>query len=280
MRKINLLVPAALLILVSCVVVLAKVNSDNTSLPASAKPQILSVTGTTDAYMGPTRFPVFQNAVGDNPTCAAKLMKLYPDGSSFAPLPANYNPQKDYETVDGLVIENLAIPAANRATTKMQVSWTIRVEGDQPVVSDPNCRGSCKDASGKYVEPCPNPLATPGYRIFPCICPTGWHGTTDQFFKGGPANSRLYINGVAVGNIASMTVPDGITAHVVQKYDPTISGSFLITKDYFGGAFPDKISKLEIKWYNDTSMRIKSPANTRMIVVTVMPVTSTASQTN
>jgi hypothetical protein len=77
-----------------------------------------------------------------------------------------------------------------------------------------------------------------------------------------------------------MSVPDGGTAKYTRPKpppppppprDPTLSGSCLLSKEDFGGAFPDKMD-IEIRWYNDTSLDIKSPTNMRNLNITVMPV--------
>jgi len=235
-------------------------TQDTITQPATAIPVLKQAIGLKDTFMGATRYPTFTKAepMYDMDYACRDFLMTKP-GINNAKLPKNLIAQDDFEAVDGLVIKNLAIEAANRGTAKLLVTWTVRVEGE--AIAPSGCEFQ----------------KTGGYDVWKCICkPKGmnWHGETTQVFKGGQVKSRLFINGKDTENEASLTLPDAIASAVTQIYDPTITGSFLLTKDFFGGAFPKKIDRIEVKWYNDTSLRIKSPANQRSLIIKIMPVTA------
>ena len=66
-----------------------------------------------------------------------------------------------------------------------------------------------------------------------------------------------------------MTIPDGgvtsATSRVIHAYrHPFTADSFP------EGMLPESID-IAVKWYNDTSMQIKSPAKMRNLIITVVP---------
>ncbi|MEK6563924.1 MAG: hypothetical protein AABZ65_02715 [Candidatus Omnitrophota bacterium] len=154
-----------------------------------------------------------------------------------------------------------------RNITKISFTWTVRVEG-----------------SGRLVA------------VWPFICHPH-HGTSYQEFIEGPLKTQLYVksdapgNGVKqvaddgtvsyvsgefvpVGQIAEMTVPSAGKGSVTNIGDPTITGGYvLIPSDFANGRIPNDVY-FEIRWYNETSMRIRSPKNQRNLIVSVFPVTN------
>jgi len=229
-------------------------SNSSSQVTASPVPDIKQYEDPSRAVLGPTRYPTFTNCSGDNATCAAWLQKTDPDGPSKAKLPANLISQTDYTAIPGLKITDWEIPAAWRATTKILVTWTVRIEGEVPF-----------------------PSSSEGYAVWPTLC-NYWHGTTTQVFQGGSISTKLYINNIAASSdVFSMTMPDpsGNSHTVTQVYDPTITGSFILTKEFFGGQFPAKIDSLEVRWYNDTSLNIISPAGNpanRIMTIQVIPI--------
>ncbi|MDD5493021.1 MAG: hypothetical protein PHV60_10155, partial [bacterium] len=111
------------------------------------------------------------------------------------------------------------------------------------------------------------------YTIWPRLC-TPWHGSSNQRFPGGQVLTQLYINGKPLGKPAALTIPDAGTSSINQPHDPTLTGSCLVSRgDFTTGAFPENMD-IEIRWYNDTSMKIVSPKSMRNLLITFVPVTT------
>ncbi len=166
----------------------------------------------------------------------------------------------EYQLIPGL--EGTIKPAKGyRNITKMLFTWTVRVEGYKRLLM-----------------------------VWPFLC-RGHHGTSYQEFPEGQLKTRLYVrsnvvdNGlknnddidqdgyVPVGLIAEMTVPSAGRDKIGNISDPTITGSYvLLPTDFERNKIPSQVD-FQVRWYNETSMRIKSPANQRNTVVTVFPVT-------
>ena len=178
------------------------------------------------------------------------------------------------------------ITAGYEEVSKLLFSWSVRVEGYKPVDID---HGRGKKISGIAIWPV---LAHP------------WHGTSYQDYTGGQVRVQLYIRDaeedeakrlsvvnpdgedvedsdgfMSVGVPIEMTVPPvgSGTVKVGTGSDPTLIGSYVVTKDNFKDAsgsnkLPNKI-RYKLKWANHTALRIKSPAKQRNIVVTKIPVT-------
>lgn len=260
--------------------------AETTTQTATPAPKVAQVIGNTTAVYGPTRYPQFIAASGDNSRCEAYIKTVcsdheckYPftdgkgDGSAdtgigLAPLwlkstQSSQSPASELmgwqSIADGkgdgkLLISGFKVPANFKTTSKILISWAVRVEG----------------------------YKTSAYNVSPRLC-RKWHGTTSQQFTGGQVYTRAFINGTAMGPVALMSIPDaGISRSneprppkpkPVIKWDPTVTGSCLLSKDDFGGEFPDAID-IEIKWYNDTCMKIESPANMRSLNITMLPLGS------
>jgi hypothetical protein len=149
-----------------------------------------------------------------------------------------------YAPVPELEITGFSIPERYKNSSKILITWTVRVEGNAPETYVPR----------------------------PSLCGEGvwlWRGTSKQRFPGGQVHTRLYVNDKPLGQEAALSMPEAgeFTA------DPTITGSCLLSKeDFNGGAFPDTMN-IEVRWYNDTSMKIKSPAKMRSLSITTLPIT-------
>lgn len=213
------------------------------------------VQGSTEATLAPTKFPEFFKTEGDNQACAETIKKKYPQGFSGAPVwtkpgLTGISAPVQFEIVPGLSL-TVAVPEANRANSNLLVTWTVRVEG--------------------YI-----PGAVP---LWPHVC-SPFHGITYQKFGEGNVHTQLFINGekkgqdaiitIPAGGFSSTTNPDGVLISY-QPNDPTISGSFLIKKDdYTDGKLPASI-KIEVKWYNDSCMKMVAPANQRVLTAMLVP---------
>lgn len=166
----------------------------------------------------------------------------------------------EYQDIPGL--SGTVQPAKGyRNVTKVFLTWTVRVEG-----------------SGRLTA------------VWPFICHPH-HGASYQEFPAGPLKTQLYVKGVKytyptdgsvynpddgyipVGQIAEMTVPSAKEGKLNNPGDPTITGSYVLTpSDFAGGRIPKEVD-FAVRWYNKTSMRIKSPANQRNLIVSVFPIT-------
>ena len=243
-----------------------------TQMTPTAAPTLKQVIGTTDASLGPTRYPSFYHFDSDNPTCGNYLKEKCTDaeclnplqygigdgkadtGMSLAPLwlksinssgAKSFIALKGYETIPDLKIAGFQLADRYRNSSKMLVTWTVRIEG----------------------------YAVDAYNPWPTLC-RPWHGTSWQQFPGGQVHTRLYVNGAPMGTPASMSIPGSSDTVVsVNPHDPTLSGSCLLSKNDFGTSFPEKMD-IEVKWYNDTCMKIKSPAKMRNLTITTVPITT------
>ncbi len=179
----------------------------------------------------------------------------------------------DYYDLDGLS-GSLEIDSGYKELGKALFTWTVRVEGNIPE--------DCDHAGGARIK---------GISVWPVLCHP-WHGKSYQRYDGGQVKTQLYVKGVketdadgeykpkdkedyiAVGEPVEMTVPlINSKVTVGSGSDPTLTGSYvLIPGDFSSGAFPDKI-EYKLKWANHTALRLKSPAEQRNLVVTLMPLT-------
>ncbi|MEK6563929.1 MAG: hypothetical protein AABZ65_02740 [Candidatus Omnitrophota bacterium] len=164
----------------------------------------------------------------------------------------------EYQAISGLS-GNVQLYAGYRNITKVLFSWTVRLEASSRILA-----------------------------VFPYLC-SPFHATVDEEFPAGPLKTQLYVKGTRypspfndgyapVGQIAEMTVPSSGKGGVRNIGDPTITGSYvLVPADFATERVPLSVD-FEVRWYNETSMRIKSPKNQRNLVVTVFPVTSQRSE--
>ncbi len=237
---------------------------EQTQMPVMTAPQVvLQVVGENKVELGPSRYPQFYDHTSDNPNCDAYLETAWENqgekpgdaaknGLSLAPLWLKSSKGKDDCSAplsgkpEPVIISGLKgtinIPENSRKTMNILFTWTVRVEGYK------------LDAA---------------YTIWPCLC-SGWHGTTYQRFPSGEAETMLYVNNKKRGQPSKMTIPSGGNIKGEQPWDPTHTGSCLLIPEDFGGELPAELT-VEIKWYNDTSLKIVSPANMRSLIVTLLP---------
>lgn len=244
----------ALLVFSLCGTGMCLSTQEDVTMPASPSPALLDLTGATDISLKAGRLPVFTQSRSDNPVCDALLLKDYSQGGlSFAPWGAS----RDFQTVEGLTKMGFQLPAQFRDVSKLLVTWTIRIVAELP------------------------DEAKEGYMIDSSIHPqcAVFHGFSTQQFKGGEIISKLYVNGNQYGDEASMEMPDGITITrnqppppPPQPRDPTVTGSVLLSKESFPNkVFPESMN-IEVRWFNDTTMKISSLKNHRSLTITVAPI--------
>jgi len=231
-----------------CVIV-SPALAEETTMPVNPTPVTEQVLGEDEATLPAAKFPKFSNE-GDNATCKEYLEATYPDGLSLAPIctKSKYGDGTqigecpDYALIPGMEKASFAIPEAYRKTATVLVTWTIRVEG----------------------------YGTEGYVIWPQLCDS-WHGTSEQSFPEDVVKTRLYVNNTLLGQDAVMTIPAGNSVTLTQVNDPTHTGSYLIKPGDFGGELPATLD-IELKWINETSMKIVSPAKMRSMLITLTPI--------
>ncbi len=241
-------------------------------------PQTSQVEGTTDAALGPAKYPLFYDYQSNDPTCGEYLKQQFKvqtgdendgvadSGMSLAPiyLKSKYSTngftggkQSDYVKLPGLETA-CVIPEEYRKTAGILVTWTVRVEGSQPGAYQPNDN----------------------------FCAHGWAGTLYQSFPSGEVKTKLFVNtGCGTpyektepyGQEACMTIPDGGKSSASNPGDPTHTGSYLITPADFNGLLPSTLN-IEIRWKNETCQQIKSPANMRSMIVQIFPDAEQADQ--
>ena len=165
------------------------------------------------------------------------------------------------QVVPGLKGE-ITIPLGYLKTSKVLFTWTVRVIGYKKTLA-----------------------------VWPFLC-ADHHGTSYQRFPAGQVKTMLFVKNkndssvnkiknanvdddyyAALGQTAQLTIPSAGTSSVSNPSDPTISGSYLLTKDDFeGGRLPTKI-EYQVRWYNESSMRVMALKEQRNLVVMVIPVT-------
>jgi len=131
-------------------------------------------------------------------------------------------------------------------TSKVLVTWTIRVEGE------------CET-----------------YLIGHNFCDI-FKGDIDVSCRKDNVKSYLFVNGAQMGPAYTIEMPP--TRNKTHQVDPTLTGSYLIKPENFsknasGEYEMPAVLKLQIKWENFTSMRITCPSGMRSMIVHVMPIT-------
>ncbi|MFA5319664.1 MAG: hypothetical protein WC418_00550, partial [Candidatus Omnitrophota bacterium] len=225
------------------------VFAEKTTMSVNPTPVTEQVLGTDEATLSPAKFPKFSNE-GDNAACKEYLEAEYPDGLSLAPIctvskdgdGTKIGECLDYTLIPGMKKTGFVIPEAYRKTATVLVTWTIRVEG----------------------------YGTEGYVIWPKLC-SSWHGTSEQSFPEDVVKTRLYVNDTLLGQDAVMTIPAGNSVTLTQVNDPTHTGSYLVKPGDFGGELPATLD-IELRWINETSMKIVSPASMRSMLITLTPI--------
>ncbi|HOW42909.1 MAG TPA: hypothetical protein P5110_06580 [Candidatus Omnitrophota bacterium] len=294
---------AAVLASVLCSCVYAE---QATKMLVETPPQETIFVAENEAQVPAARYPKFAEFSGDNPNCEAYLQTDYSgsgdeadgiaqNGLSQAPL--NLRSKMGSGSATGskmqfvsiseqgsnkpFAVDNYQIPAEYRKTAKLLISWTVRIEGWE----------------------------TPGMNISPGLC-SNWYGTSIQEFPANDVKLGLFITDhnqeVRKGAEGSLTIPPGPPQEIIQVpppppspnvpsndgssqpansdwgpnngappfdlSDPVISGSYLLSpSDFENGEFPEVIRRIEIKWQNQTSQILVSPAKMRTLTIMLMP---------
>ncbi|MBP6919752.1 MAG: hypothetical protein KBC23_02025 [Candidatus Omnitrophica bacterium] len=232
------------------------------NIPAAQQPIVKEVTGSGTIKLEAALYPEFQPIEVIPPTepgCQTadssvfKALALQPittvSPSTGKPVGADTAKLGRQETDLKIKLTDADIPVGYRKTAKILVTWTVRIEG-----------------------------VCPAWGIGHVICEP-WVGTLTFNCPAGDVKTYLKVayksNGETKGGVISapvvMQMPAGTTGPI-QQLDPTLTGTYVITRE----DFPDKEIpgnlELTILWENFTSMRVHSPDGMRNMIVNVVPV--------
>ncbi|MDD2702439.1 MAG: hypothetical protein PHC33_00280 [Candidatus Omnitrophica bacterium] len=272
-------------------------------MPAALTPETTQVEGVTAATLGPAKYPMFYDYQSNDSACGDYLKKQFKvktgdeddgtanSGMSLAPIYLQSQnstngwsggQKVDYVQIPGLELKGYKIPEEYRKKAGILVTWTVRIESSR----------------------------TAPYQVQDNLCSGDWEGTSYQGFPSGEVKTKLFVTSGAgtgnektksVGPEACMTIPDGgkteitevkkeeeppesseptprssvpivppASSYTMPPGDPTHTGSYLITPADYDGLLPAALD-LEIRWINETSQQITSPAKMRSMIVTLMP---------
>jgi hypothetical protein len=241
------------------------------SVPTSEIPEVKQVTGKGDQVLETSYYPMFEVESGDyDEECLTMLKKLENktittkidgrgarhhwydiDGDGE---PGDHEFINDAIAIKPIPLEDLEqtvkILPAHRKTAKILVFWTVRVVGQ------------CL------------PLLITGD-----ICDY-YNAETKFTCKANDVKTYVSINGVLKDkNPCTLQIPE-MTGGSDESamYDPTITGTYVISRDDFpaasgrpqDNAFPDQVN-IKIYWQNSGSMRVTSPDGMRNMIVNVIP---------
>ena len=229
--------------------------AESGSIPTSEIPEVKEVTGKGNQVLETTFFPIITAEEGDpvDSDCAAFLQSLANKPISKTDV-KRIRRTRDGDAIKtdliGLepiplqdLITTVNILPAHKKTAKILVFWTVRVVGQCVPwrIKDDLCL--------KFTyEP-----------QFTCIA--------------NDVKTYVSVNGVIkTDNACTLQIPEMTSAsNEVKLYDPTITGTYVITKDDFeGGVFPDTVT-IQIFWQNKGSLRVTSPSGLRNMIVNVIP---------
>jgi hypothetical protein len=203
------------------------------------------------------RFEITSDVSGGE--CKGYLEAEAPAGLSLAPI---HTPSKITGTaagseavftdINGFTDVKVSVPDEYQTSAKIVVSWTMQVLGDKSQVIEIN----------------------------PMLCGE-WYGEANEIFpQGYQVLTQLYADNKVRGEEFRISIPEGELRQV--RYDPpppppqrascepTLTGTVILQPSDFGGKFPKEIS-LTVKWKNDCPLPVYSPADSRQMTVTIIP---------
>lgn len=228
--------------------VLAAVNETSAKLPPSPVPALAEVVPVGVVALDSSKYPTFDgpDAISvSSEVCVNKLKAM-----SGKEIPGANN----FQTLN-LAINEFKVPDAYKNSSKLLVSWTVRIEVNETTT------GTNPGVVSKWTT-----LASYGAD---CAMPTV--GFVKATFMGGEINTQLFVQGQPVGTMASITVPD-VTQNIVAitPRDPTISGTYVLSKDDVDFSQPMNI---EVRWQNDSAVPVVTKDGFRTLVITTLPIT-------
>ncbi|HOW42936.1 MAG TPA: hypothetical protein P5110_06180 [Candidatus Omnitrophota bacterium] len=243
---------------------------DTAQMTANLTPQVKEITGKSRIELDEARYPHFKSfEAGTQPECEEYLAAKHEgkvengtatDGLSLAPIhlkskfsgKAAQESEADFVPVEEFKYK-LAIPKEYRKTAKVIVTWTMEVFGNSPAAME----------------------------IENKLCEGAWYGTSIQAFpEGYSVISRCIVNSDMKNpkGEAKISMPPGEErTHVSTPppppsppCEPVMTGSALIMPDDYNGELPASLI-IEIYWKNDSPLTVFSPANSRQMTITLMP---------
>ncbi len=234
-----------------------------TTSPPEVAPVVKQFIGPDDSYLDPSLYPSFQNIQGDNLDCIRFLQAI-----SLQPRGGGTGQWEELITADPITIDPQYAKKG-----RILITWTVRIIGypvTLPVFGTDEINLLPPALRSKMSQP---KLRNVINRLNRGLC-TWWHGSTNQYYAGGMTYGRVYTrlvdatSGRALSRDIVMTLPDGGTTTNVVVYDPTHSGSVLLTPEMYGGTFPSTFT-FSVQWKNSSPMLVFSEAGMRNIIITV-----------
>jgi hypothetical protein len=231
--------------------------SERGSVPTSEIPEVKEVIGGGAQTLEATYFPSVKLAGEFDEECAQRLEDFAGD---YIPDTGDWRIKKIRTTGEKIkkkFISKKALPTdlvttvdilpAHKKTAKILVFWTVRVVGQclpWQITGD-----VCEYA--QFAE-------------FTCI--DNNVKTYVSVTDAAKSDSSYKESQACTLQIPQMTNNSDETS----LFDPTITGTYVITAADFGGIFPDKV-KIQIYWQNEGSMRVTSLDKMRNLIVNVIP---------
>lgn len=261
---------AAFILIITSLFCLNSFAADTGQTPAAQNPSVTQIVGNaSDAKLGPGLYPRFADFLTTNDKkCEKYLSKDYSEGGfSLAPIctKSKYGNghvggecHTEFVPIDELVFKNFKIDPAYRKTAKLLITWTVRIEG--------------------YAK---------RHSITPQLC-LNWYGTASEQFPRGQVKTALYVNGRKTGAEVALEIPETTEILISEQPprprdlnggpagagDPVLVGTYVLTaSDFLNGNFPESIDLIEIRWKNDTAMKIVSPKGMRNMIINMLPMT-------
>jgi hypothetical protein len=280
------------------------------TMQANMPAQTVTAAGECEITQPPARYPLFTAAdIFWNKSCGAYLAARNIDGqaiggvatmgislapihlkSSYASL-ATIGPAAAYTDVTGLQIVSYTIPKEYLTSAKLVVSWTMQVFNRSPTASE-----QVDDIQTRLCPGAPTSRTDPS--LFPSQSYTQTYMLHRNFPGGFQVRTRLFVKptfgtaGPKGGEFSvSMPATEPLTTTKVIRItgtkqpdpppqsfrgnscDPTVTGSVVLQPSDFGGRFPDMVT-LTVQWLNDTPQTVFSPAKSRQMTVTIVPLNS------
>ncbi|HOU36122.1 MAG TPA: hypothetical protein PK562_02505 [Candidatus Omnitrophota bacterium] len=268
---------------------------DSGSLPASQQPVVKEKIGSGDIHLEAAKYPEFTDiapsaadpgCMPDNPTVfnylAGKDIKTKSNSPYLREFDGNTNPDvrkrlvpnpKRVVTVEpwptGRILDESLLGVQKtdlfitlgadeinpkyRDTAKILVTWTMRIEGECP-----------NWHIGHFI-------CEPYNGSITFVCPAGNVKTRLRAEYEWTDEKGKHTGESKIGHDVIMEMPRTIQKSL--QGDPTLTGTYVITREDFPNKkIPDKLT-LRVYWENDTALYITSPAGMRNMIVNVIPFT-------
>jgi hypothetical protein len=221
--------------------------------------------------------------------------------SAYAP---SYSAGKkaEWNDLQGLYIKSFKVPDEYLTSSKIIVSWTMQVLGRLPNKSEQDQYLTtlvCPGAPGDQT------ISDDSMLVGQSSQETHSYKLHRKFPGGFQVKSRLVAAAEGAklaqkGTDFSISLPDLPDLETIKTYtitragtripeppepprrsspfsfEPTLTGTVILTPSDFGGTFPKKIT-LQVQWINDCPVPVYTPANSRQMTVTIVPLNAQVS---